>query len=52
MEALLTLTNNLSNKVGLTKKWRKVWAKWEGREEKYELGGGGGGRREEVNGGR
>ena len=23
------------------KKWRKVWAKWDGRGEEHELGGGG-----------
>ena len=32
---------NLSTIVGLnTKKWRKVWAPWGGREEEDELGGG------------
>ena len=29
------------------KKWRKVWEKWDGREEEDELGGGGS---EEQNG--
>ena len=38
MEPPPALTNYLSNKVALTtKKWRKVWAKWDGREEEHEL---------------